>query len=290
MTTFAAVELGGTKTLVAVGEGPGDVGEPHRIETDDPGSTLGRVIDYLAPHQPQAIGVGSFGPLELRPGRADHGHVTNTPKPGWSHFDLLGAFESLGAPVELDTDVNAAALGEWTWGAAAGLGTVLYVTVGTGVGAGVLVGGMPLHGAPHPEGGHVVVERHPDDPHPGSCPYHGNCLEGMAAGPALADRFGRPAEALEGELLAEARRLVVHYLAQGLRSLIYAVAPERVVLGGGVSKLPGLHEEIREELRRVLAGYPGVSEHASADFVVPPGLGDGSGLAGALALARRSVS
>lgn len=168
-----------------------------------------------------------------------------------------------------------------------GLGTFAYLTVGTGIGGGIVVNGSPVHGAPHPEVGHVVVRRHPDDDHAGSCPFHRDCLEGMASGLSIEARYGRRAESLAGAKLEEALGLVSYYVGQGLRNVVYAVAPERVIIGGGVSKLAGFHEAVRESLQEALAGYPGEDSHADAGFVVSPALGDLSGLAGALLLAMR---
>lgn len=290
MPNLGAVELGGTKTLVASGRGVADLHEPFRIETSDPATTLDLVCDRLLPADVEAVGVACFGPLELRSERGAFGHIVRTPKPGWSLTDVAGALRGrLGLPLSIDTDVNGAALGEWKWGATSGLESSAYVTVGTGIGGGVLVSGRPLHGAPHPEVGHTVVLPHPEDDHPGSCPYHGRCLEGMASGPAIAARFGRTAEDLPEDLREEALDLVTYYLAQGLRNLVYGVAPERIVVGGGVSKLPGFHQQLGRRLLTELAGYPGVDDHAAADFVVAPGLGDLSGLAGAMVLAGQAA-
>lgn len=289
MAVLGAVEIGGTKTLVGVGENVEDLRDHRTIPTTRPDETLGAVIDHLRDRGVSAVGISSFGPLELRWGHRWQGHIIQTPKDGWSFTSVAKRFESaLGVPVGFDTDVNGAALGEGEWGASRELANHAYITVGTGVGGGVVVNGAPVHGAPHPELGHVVVRRHPDDDHAGSCRFHGDCLEGMASGPALEDRFGLRGELLSGGQRREAMELVSHYLAQGVRNLVYVAAPERVVIGGGVSKLEGLHAAVRGRLRESLARYPGVDVHESDDFVQPPGLGDLSGLAGALLLARRS--
>jgi fructokinase len=193
-------------------------------------------------------------------------------------------------PVGFDTDVNGAALGEGRWGAARGLDSFVYVTVGTGIGGGAVVGGAPVHGLPHPEMGHVSVSRLPGDDFPGICPFHGDCLEGMACGPAIAARWGRPAEELRGDDLRRAVDVEAHYLAAGLRNVVYALAPERIVLGGGVAGLPGLLPSLRARLAGALAGYPGLPEHGGDAFVVPPGLGGAAGAAGALALAEAAAA
>lgn len=290
MAIYGAVELGGTKTLVAVGSEPNDLSDPLSIPTTTPEKTLDAAIAHLQDSNLEAVGIASFGPVELRPDSPQFGYITTTPKPGWSGTSVLRRFaEALELPVGFDTDVNGAALGEGEWGASIGLGSHVYITVGTGIGGGVVAGGRPLHGAPHPEVGHVVVRRHPDDDHPGSCPFHRDCLEGMAAGPALAARFGKPAQTLDKDEQAEALRYEAFYLAQGVRNLVYVAAPERVVIGGGVSKIPGFHASLRRSLADELAGYPGEDAHESEDFVVPPGLGDRSGLAGALLLAIQAA-
>lgn len=289
MAVLGAVEIGGTKTLVGVGEAVDDLRKHRTLPTSDPDETLGAVIGHLTDAGVAAVGVSSFGPLELRRGHRWQGHIIRTPKEGWSFTPVVERFESaLGVPVVLETDVNGAALGEGEWGASRGFDNHAYVTVGTGIGGGLMVNGAPVHGAPHPELGHVIVQRHPDDDHDGSCRFHGDCLEGMAAGPALEERFGVRGEDLGGDQRERAVELVSHYLAQGVRNLVYVAAPERVIIGGGVGKLEGLHAAVRSRLRESLAGYPGVDAHESDDFVQAPGLGDLSGLAGALLLAKRS--
>lgn len=289
MTRFGAVELGGTKTVVAVAEGLQGLADHVTIPTTTPDETLDAAISHLESGGAEAVGIASFGPVELDPAADSVGYITRTPKPGWSHTPVLARFsDRLGVPVGFDTDVNGAALGEGRWGAGVGLGTFVYITVGTGIGGGVIANGRPVHGAPHPEVGHVIVRRHPDDDHEGSCPFHGDCLEGMAAGPAMERRFGKRAEDLTDSEQERALELAAFYLAQGFRSLVYVVAPERIIVGGGVSRIPGLHAAVREELIEQLSGYPGVETHRSETFVVPPELGDLSGLAGALLLAERA--
>lgn len=291
MTVLGTVELGGTKSLAAFGQVLDDVENPFRIHTGDPESTLEAIGDYLDSGHVTALGVASFGPVELRPGHERFGHITRTPKRAWALTDIVGFFKArLGVPIRFDTDVNAAALGEGKWGATAGLRQSVYVTVGTGIGGGLVIDGHPLHGTSHPEMGHTIVRPHPDDTYAGHCPYHGACLEGMASGPAIEERFGRAATALTHDQGEEALRLVAFYLGQGLRNIVYAVAPDRIVVGGGLSHLHGFHSAVSAELAEQLAGYPGLSEHESGDFVVAPGLGDLSGLAGGLILAEQAGS
>jgi fructokinase len=277
------VELGGTKTLVSSGTTPNDLVEPIRIETTDPGATLGAVIDALAEVEPAAVGIATFGPVELRRELPGYGTLTRTPKPGWEGVPIHGRVqEALDVPVRIETDVNAAALGEGSWGAATGLSDFVYVTVGTGIGGGAVVGGELVAGTGHPEMGHVVVRRAARDDYPGRCPYHGDCLEGLASGPALANRFG-PAETWGPEAL----ELAVGYLAQGLRAMVYLLAPQTIIVGGGVSRLPGFHQALGEGLLDELAGYPGQGDHDEG-FVLAPGLGEHSALAGCLLVARRA--
>jgi fructokinase len=278
---YGAVEIGGTKTDLAVGTSFADMSEPHRVPTFDPDSTIDQITEFFANHKVDAIGVASFGPIDLDRSTSRYGTMLFTPKPGWTGTPIHDRLQSkTGVPVVLDTDVNGAALGEGRWGAARGMENYVYVTVGTGIGAGVVVHNTTIGGGTHPEMGHIAVSPLEGDRHGGSCPYHGACLEGMAAGPALESRFGRP-ESWEGN--DQVVTVAVHYVAQGLLNLVYTVAPERIIVGGGVSGLPGFHDRLRERLDGLLAGYP---QTPDLDLLVSkPGLGDRSGLAGALVLA-----
>ncbi|HSC49133.1 MAG TPA: ROK family protein [Gaiellaceae bacterium] len=274
MTALGGIEAGGSKWECAVGTGPDDLRAVSTIATTTPGETIGAAADFFEREGPvDALGIGSFGPVDLA-----RGVITTTPKPGWAHTDVAGALgRRLGAPVAFDTDVNAAALGEHRWGAAQGLDTFVYVTVGTGIGGGVLVGGRPLHGLQHPEMGHLRIPHDRDeDPFPGVCPFHGDCWEGLAAGRALEARWGRPAHELgdDAPWTLEAR-----YLALGLLAVSAVVSPQRIVLGGGVLKRPGLLELVQRQLDQLVNGYVAVPE------LVRPGLGNRSGVLGALALA-----
>jgi fructokinase len=291
---LGGIEAGGTKFVCVVGASPGRILREARFPTRDPAATIADAVAFFRDaaadgHPIDALGVASFGPVELRPGHPRHGWITTTPKPGWSGTDLVGPFrDALGVPVGVDTDVTAAALGEGLLGAARGLRSFVYVTVGTGVGGGAVADGAPVHGMPHPEMGHVSVPRIPDDDFPGICPFHGDCLEGMASGPAIAARWGAPAQELAPAVLERAVATEARYLAAGLRNVIYALAPERIVLGGGVAGLPGLFPALRARLAEALGGYPGLAEHAADDFVAPPGLGAAAGATGALVLAERA--
>jgi fructokinase len=280
MPRYGAVEIGGTKTSVGVGETPEDL-DYRTFATADPEQTLSEVIEFFRNTRAEAVGIASFGPLDLPAGR-----VGVTPKPGWSGTDLVEPIRSaLEVPVALDTDVNGAALGEARWGAGRGLRSIVYVTVGTGIGGGALIDRKPVHGLGHPEMGHIVVRRHPEDPSPGVCRFHRVCLEGLASGPAIAARHGAPAEVLDGDDLRRAVEMEAFYLSQLVRDLVYVLAPERVIIGGGVSRLPGLLGQVSERLLDELSGYPGLTGHESG-FVVPPALRELSGLAGGLVLAE----
>jgi fructokinase len=292
---FGGVELGGTKVVCVVGRGD-VVHDEQVVPTSDPEATLASVVAFFeakrsAGFHVEAVGVASFGPVELRPGSPLFGHVTHTPKPGWSGVDVVAPLrDRLGVPVGFDTDVNGAALAEGQYGAAAGLDSYVYVTVGTGIGGGAVVGGRLVHGLVHPEIGHVSVPREPDDDFPGRCPFHRDCLEGMASGTALAERFGAPAETLTGVRRERAVACAAWYLAYGIRSIVYTLAPERVVVGGGVSQLEGLFPLLRRRFGESLGGYPQLPEHDDASFVSPTALAGRAGAIGALMLAELAAA
>lgn len=278
MTAVGGIEAGGTKWVCAVGTGPDELAATETFPTTTPVETIGRAVAFLRREGPvRAVGIGSFGPVDLRPGSPTWGSITRTPKPGWASTDVAGTIgRELGVPVAFDTDVDVAALGEHRWGAARGLDTFCYVTVGTGIGGGAIVGGRIVHGLLHPEFGHMRIPHDLGaDPFPGSCPYHGDCWEGLAAGPALETRWGKPAQELADEAVW---KLEACYIALGLVNVVSVLSPERIVLGGGVLRAPGLLELVRAELDGLLAGY------VTAE-VVPPALGSLSGVLGAIALA-----
>lgn len=294
---YAGIEAGGTKFVCAVGSAPHDLRGFTTFPTTTPEETLQRAVAFIREQQERlretvrAIGVASFGPVSLDPRSPTYGRITSTPKPGWQDTDLLGALHrAFGVAVGLDTDVNGAALAEHRWGAGEGLAPLVYVTVGTGIGGGCLVNGGLLHGMLHPEVGHLPVRRHPDDRFVGTCPYHGDCLEGLAAGPAIAARWGRPASEL-GSLRSEAVALEAWYLSQLATSLAYVLSPQRVIVGGGVLNLSGLLDAVRAGTAEMLNGYldlPLLTDKIDS-YLVSPGLGDRAGVLGGIALAEQAL-
>ncbi len=284
------LEAGGSKFVCAVGTGPDDVRAEARFATTTPEQTLRRAVEFFteaaAPAPLAAIGIASFGPLDLDPRSATFGFITTTPKAGWQDVDLVTPLAALGTAVAIDTDVNAAALAEHRWGAARGVGSAVYVTVGSGIGGGAVIDGRPVHGLVHPEMGHLRLPHdRARDPFPGTCPHHGDCWEGLASGPALAARWGQPAETLPDD--HPAWELEAHYLALGLANVVLTLSPERVVLGGGVMARTRLYARVRLKLAGLIGGYLRTPMLAARidDYVVPPALGDRAGVLGALALA-----
>jgi fructokinase len=288
MSLFGAIEAGGTKFICGVGTGPDDL-KTCKIPTTSPDETINRAIGFFqreAGPELSAIGIGSFGPVDLNPRSARYGFITTTPKAGWRQTDLAGTIgRALRVPIAFDTDVNAAALGESRWGAARDVDSCLYLTVGTGIGGGGLMNGHLMHGLPHPEMGHIRIphDLHAD-PYPGACPYHGDCLEGLASGPAMQARWDKPASELTPDHPAWA--LEAKYLAFAVANFAFTLSPHRVILGGGVMQQSHLFPMIRKELEVILNGYLDLP----ADYVVPPALGNRSGVLGALALAREATA
>lgn len=291
---YGAVEAGGTKFVCMVGTGPGDMREQTRFPTTSPDATLLETVTFFRSAESRlgklaAVGIASFGPVDLRAASPTFGFITSTPKAGWANVDIVGAVrDALGVKVGFDTDVNAAALGEWRWGAAQGLDTFLYLTIGTGIGGGGLVNGRLMHGLVHPEMGHVRIPHDLDmDPFAGTCPFHGDCLEGLASGPAMNARWRQPAEQLPAD--HPGWTLEAHYLALALVNFICTVSPERIVMGGGVMSSGRLFPLIRQHVLDLLSSYVRAPElqRAIDDYIVPPWLGGHAGVFGALALAQR---
>lgn len=292
---LGGIEAGGTKFLCAVADRDGRILAETRIATTVPAETLGAASAFFRDAQRvhgglSAFSIGSFGPLSLNPLATDYGCITSTPKPGWENTDLLGHFrQSIEAPMTLDTDVNCAAVGERLFGSGQGLDSFCYVTVGTGIGVGLLIAGAPHGGANHPEAGHIVVPRAPgDDIFAGICPFHGDCLEGLACGPAMHARWGVPAEQLPTDHPAWA--IEADYVAALCATLTYVVRPDRIILGGGVMQ-PQMYGRVRSALVAKLAGYDASMRMIDMeDYVVAPTAGSSAGLTGALALAYRTAT
>ena len=282
---LGAVEAGGTKFRCAVVSPDLTIVDSRYVLTTDPDTTLATVAEFFGRSEPvAALGIASFGPVDLDPDSPGYGLIANTPKPGWSNASILSQLsEALGAPIGIQTDVEAAAAAEQTLGPEPRPRRLAYVTVGTGIGAAVAVDGTPWRGRHHSELGHIPVRRVAGDDYPGRCPFHGDCLEGMACGPAIAERWGLdPAEAGGRD---DVWQLEASYLAQLVRVLAYSFAPDRIVFGGGVGTRPGLAEMIRAESLADLGGYADYSADDNR-FVTAPSLGDDSGLLGAALLAR----
>jgi fructokinase len=289
---FGAVEAGGTKFVCAVGNDLGHIVRQECIATADPNSTLTALHRFLReqggePRRLSAIGVACFGPVELDKTSPRYGFIGQTPKAGWSHTDMAGSLaREFRCPIGFDTDTNAAALAEHRWGAARQLENLVYLTIGTGIGGGVLVGGVPIHGLMHPEIGHIFPRRHPLDlEFDGTCPFHGDCMEGLASGPAIVARTGKSLQQLDDAHLQWG--IEADYLGQLCAQLVLTVSPRRIIMGGGVMSQARLFPLIRERLRHWLGGYIDRGDILTGTdaYVVAPGLGDRAGVLGALALA-----
>jgi len=292
---YGGLEAGGTKFVCAIGSGPGDIRDEIRFPTTTPEETLGQAVAFFERHHTenplQAIGIASFGPVDLNLDSSTYGYITKTPKPGWSNADVVGAISKVvDVPVGFDTDVNGALLGEYRWGAAQGLENSIYLTIGTGIGGGAMAGKKLIHGLVHPEMGHIrMVRNFERDPFKGFCPFHGDCFEGIAAGPAIEQRWGQRAETLPTD--HPAWDLEADYIAQALHAFICVLSPQRIVLGGGIMNQSQLFPLIRTKVQTSLNNYvhhPAILEHINT-FIVPPKLGNQAGVLGAIALAQAAV-
>ncbi|EKN64148.1 ROK family protein [Neobacillus bataviensis LMG 21833] len=280
---LGAIEAGGTKFVCAVGDAKGTIQERIQIPTTVPEETMPRVVEFFKKYDVEAIGIGSFGPIDVNQESPTYGSITSTPKQGWRDYPFVQTLKELfGVPIGFNTDVNAAALGEASLGAAKGLDSCLYITVGTGIGAGAFVQGKLLQGLSHPEMGHILVRRHPDDKYEGKCPYHHDCLEGLAAGPAIEARWGEKGMHLVNR--PEVWDMEGFYLAQALMHYILILSPKRIILGGGVMHQPQVFTAIYHYLPKLIHGYVTLPELSS--YIVGPGLGDDAGVVGALMLAN----
>ena len=286
MPRFGALEAGGTKMVCAIGDEQGRILERISIPTRDPAQTMPEILDFFRDKALAAVGVGCFGPVDLDRRSETYGYITSSPKLNWRNYPMVQRFrEALGIPVGFDTDVNAAALGEAVWGCTRTVENSIYITVGTGVGVGVIVGGRPYHGMIHPEGGHIFVAPREDDPMPkGICPYHGNCLEGLASGPAIERRWGR--KGIELSEISAVWELEAYYIGQAICTYICTLSPERIVVGGGVMHQPQMLPLIRQEVQRQMHGYiRGKGMDKLEEYIVPVSLNDNQGVLGGVQLA-----
>lgn len=282
--------MGGTKVVCGLATADGEICERVEIDTTYPDETLSKIRDELDGFEDRngrysGLGIGTFGPVQLTPTADDFGCIGQTPKSSWQNCKLHEYFADwVTVPISLDTDVTAAAYGEAAWGAAAGCSSVVYVTVGTGVGVGVLINGLPVHGLLHPEAGHIKVPRAPDDNFEGICSYHGDCVEGMAAGAAIVERWGKKLAQLNSDHAAYAQ--TAHYLSHLVANAFLFLSPEKIILGGGVMSNSELFPLIRNQVRTLLNSYIAVPQinHDIDDFIVPPDLGDDAGFLGAIAM------
>lgn len=287
---LGALEAGGTKMVCAIGDENGKIWEQVSIPTTTPEETMPKIADYFRDKQIDALGIACFGPVELDRNDPKYGYITSTSKLAWIDSDFAGRLQrELHCPVGFDTDVNGSVLGEVTFGQAKGKNCVLYLTVGTGVGGGIYCNGSLLHGMMHPEAGHVLIRKRADDTYEGKCPYHKTCLEGLAAGPAIEERWGRKAVELKDR--AEVWELEADYLAQAIVDYIMVISPEMVILGGGVMHQEQLFPLIRKKVTEYVAGYVKTEELNDMEhFIVPASLHDDQGIMGCLELARRELT
>lgn len=283
---IGAIEAGGTKFVCGIGNEHGEIFEKISIPTRTPEETMKDVFQFFEGKQIERMGIGSFGPIQVSQDQPDYGTILETPKTDWKYFPL---FEEIkrnfpkDMPIAVDTDVNAAAFAEMKWGAAEGMNSCVYFTVGTGIGAGAVVRGKLVHGLLHPEAGHMFVKRHPDDDFKGSCPYHGDCLEGLASGTSMRERWGKAGVDLQDKAAWD---LEAYYLAQTAINALLTYSPEKIIFGGGVLNHPGLIDKVREQFSKLLNGYIKKDEVIEDvdDYIVLPGLGSEAGLKGSLAL------
>ena len=286
---LGALEAGGTKMVCAIGDETGKIYDQVSIPTETPDVTIPKLIEYFEKNTVDALGIASFGPVELDPKAPNYGYITTTTKVAWRNFDMAGSFaRSLKCPIGFDTDVNGSVLGEVTFGQARGKSCVIYLTIGTGVGAGIYIEDKLLHGMLHPEAGHVLIEKRNGDAYAGKCPYHRNCLEGLAAGPALEERWGKKAVDLADK--TEVWQLEADYIAQALTGYVLTLSPEMIILGGGVMHQKQLFPLIRAKVTEFLGGYIQAEELRDMDhYIVPASLHDDQGIMGCLELARRAL-
>jgi len=282
---IGALEAGGTKMVCAIGDEDGSILKREVFPTQTPDITMPLLIDFFMDEGIEALGIGCFGPIDPNKCSATYGYITSTPKLPWKNYNIVKTFsEALNIPIGFDTDVNAAALGEAAWGALKDCEVGIYITIGTGIGVGVCINGNPLHGLIHPEAGHILIRKMANDNYKGKCPYHSDCFEGLASGPAIEDRWGKKAYDLKD--VPEVWDLEADYIAQALVNYILCYSPNRIVLGGGVMHQDQLFALIREKVTEYLGGYvrsDAIIKHID-EYIVPTGLGEDSGIKGSIRL------
>lgn len=286
---LGALEAGGTKMVCAIGNESGEIFEKVTIPTETPDVTMPELIRFFQERKMEGLGIGCFGPIQLDPEASDYGCITSTPKAAWRNYNIVKEFaKALGCPIGFDTDVNASVLGEAAFGQAKGKRCVIYLTIGTGIGGGIYIEGKLLHGMLHPEAGHVLIQRRETDLYEGKCPYHKNCLEGLASGPAIQARWGQKGEALAHR--PEVWELEADYIAQALTGYILTLSPELIILGGGVMCQEQLFGLIRRKVPEFLGGYIQTRELEDMEtYIVPASLHGDQGIMGCLELARRAL-
>lgn len=297
MEYFGGIEAGGTKFVCVIASGPDNILAEERIATVSPDETISKVINFFFNTSSElsinlsSIGIGCFGPINLDKSDISYGYITTTPKPGWRNIDIVGPLkENLHIPIAFDTDVNAAAIGEGKWGAGIGIENFLYFTIGTGIGGGAIINGLPLHGLIHPEMGHILLNQNIlQDRYVGKCPFHHNCFEGLASGPAINDRWGKPAYQLPPD--HQAWILEADYIAQAMSTFICTFSPQKIILGGGVMQQQHLFPLVRSKTLEYLNGYVQASQilNDMDNYIVPPSLGNRAGMLGAVAMAKEII-
>lgn len=287
---LGALEAGGTKMVLAIGNERGEIFDEISIPTVSPEITMPVMIKFFKSNNIEALGIGCFGPICLDKSSENYGHILNTPKLKWQNYDILGSFKNeLSIPISFDTDVNASVLGEYTYGSSRGLKNLIYLTVGTGIGGGIISEGNLIHGMQHPELGHIPIKKRLDDNFKGICPYHASCLEGLASGPAIAKRYGEAAFKLNER--DDVWDLEAHYIAEALSSFILCLSPDRIILGGGVMKQLKLFPLIREKVKKYMNGYISIEKFNDIDnYIIPASLKGEQGIMGALRLAELAIN
>ena len=285
---IGALEAGGTKMVCAVGNENGEIFEQESFPTDTPEITIPKLLHFFKDRNIDALGIGCFGPLDLNKNSDTYGYITTTPKLAWQNFDMVGAFRSLEVPIGFDTDVNGSALGEYTWGIGKGLNSCIYITIGTGVGVGVIADGNLLHGMLHPEAGHILLAKHPEDSYQGKCPFHPNCFEGLCAGPAVEERWGKKGIELTDK--KEVWELEAYYIAQALVNYTLTLSPERIILGGGIMHQTQMLPLVRAKFKDFLNGYIQTKQLEDLDhYIVVQSLNDKQGIMGAIKLGLQAM-